>query len=428
MYKKLIALTFLLACTVFFPVAQTIDVYSISQQRQPTGDVGYTLDGSRMINHTRAKLTNLNNFGPTGTYRKTIIITDAFSSSGSLTQVTSLDTGSIFFFGSFNELSNSYQRITLAEVDSLYAWSLRGGKLIITSGQELSGFYRSRQLNGKWGYNLVEQSPTTLIPTLDSRSTDLFSGPFGSVNQAQQGGSLQSVFNLIPPDAVVLATNILGIPSLVLDCKTLDLLVSDVDVYTDLGGLTFGTGLVNDQDRFLANTFAFMDRLQPPPKLDSTAGLLTLNATYNGYTWFQDASQVSSDSEFMPTETGTYYAEVITNGGCRLLSDSIRIVVPEEPEPPLPPIELEMPNVFTPNNDGVNDRMIPVQFSGVIEESYQIYDRWGKLVHEGRDLEQGWNGNFRSRPCPEGVYYWTLLYTDRNGVQVRDQGNVTLMR
>lgn len=51
------------------------------------------------------------------------------------------------------------------------------------------------------------------------------------------------------------------------------------------------------------------------------------------------------------------------------------------------------PTAFTPNGDGMNDLYKPL-FHNIIEESYElfIYDKWGKLVFETTDVDQGWNG------------------------------------
>ena len=51
------------------------------------------------------------------------------------------------------------------------------------------------------------------------------------------------------------------------------------------------------------------------------------------------------------------------------------------------------PSIFTPNGDGKNDLYIPI-FHNVIEESFEffIYDKWGKLVFQTTEINNGWNG------------------------------------
>jgi len=114
-------------------ICQNISIHSISTVRQTSGDNGYTLDGFRMTEGSRQKLLNPNNFGPRGIYPKLVSISDNYGTTGSLTQVYKLPLNSIFFFGSFNKLDSSTQQFTSDEIDSLHNWSLRGGKMIITS-------------------------------------------------------------------------------------------------------------------------------------------------------------------------------------------------------------------------------------------------------------------------------------------------------
>ena len=65
--------------------------------------------------------------------------------------------------------------------------------------------------------------------------------------------------------------------------------------------------------------------------------------------------------------------------------------------------QLSAPNVFTPNNDGINDIFI-IQSTNIIG-TVSVYNRWGNQV-ASFSLENGWNGNDNSgQPCSEGVYY-----------------------
>ena len=68
-----------------------------------------------------------------------------------------------------------------------------------------------------------------------------------------------------------------------------------------------------------------------------------------------------------------------------------------------------IPNVFTPNNDGVNDTFKIDNLSGSWE--LMIFDRWGSLVF-GSQQGQGtaWNGfNLQGIEVDEGVYFYTLI-------------------
>ncbi|MFK7971773.1 MAG: PKD domain-containing protein [Bacteroidia bacterium] len=85
------------------------------------------------------------------------------------------------------------------------------------------------------------------------------------------------------------------------------------------------------------------------------------------------------------------------------------------------------PNAFTPNDDGKNDRFYVVA-PGVRSLTLEIYDRWGKLIFETTDLEGGWDGTYKGKAVPEGVYVFRLTGTGTNGTKVNTAGSITLIR
>ncbi len=137
----------ILASEIPIAYCQQINIYSISTERQTAGDHGYTLDGTFMVN-SRIKLLTAFNFGATGVYPKEVIITDGYATIGSLTSVTQLPYNSIFFFGTFNKDDATFKAMTDAEIDSLYEWSKKGGKVIIAEQPPVSalGFNLELQL------------------------------------------------------------------------------------------------------------------------------------------------------------------------------------------------------------------------------------------------------------------------------------------
>ncbi|MEM7368558.1 MAG: gliding motility-associated C-terminal domain-containing protein [Bacteroidota bacterium] len=96
---------------------------------------------------------------------------------------------------------------------------------------------------------------------------------------------------------------------------------------------------------------------------------------------------------------------------------------------------LVMSNIFSPNQDGINDILKPERYRDVILNSIQIYDRWGRIMFskDGGDIANLWDGNdYKSnKPAPEGVYYYYLRYTELGlgGDSRREErGWVTLLR
>ncbi|MBR6131600.1 MAG: gliding motility-associated C-terminal domain-containing protein, partial [Bacteroidales bacterium] len=88
--------------------------------------------------------------------------------------------------------------------------------------------------------------------------------------------------------------------------------------------------------------------------------------------------------------------------------------------------ELWMPNAFTPNGDGLNDRFLPV-FSHPDEiESFEmmVYDRWGSMVFLTKDINAGWDGGDK----PEGMYVWAIRYKSAREEEHTVKGSVMLGR
>ncbi|TAE58349.1 MAG: gliding motility-associated C-terminal domain-containing protein, partial [Bacteroidetes bacterium] len=64
---------------------------------------------------------------------------------------------------------------------------------------------------------------------------------------------------------------------------------------------------------------------------------------------------------------------------------------------------LDMPNVFTPNDDGMNETLLPMLVKNVYQPQLYIYDRWGREVYQSGDLQAGWNGQHNGKAVPAGV-------------------------
>ncbi|HNK89638.1 MAG TPA: gliding motility-associated C-terminal domain-containing protein, partial [Chitinophagales bacterium] len=82
----------------------------------------------------------------------------------------------------------------------------------------------------------------------------------------------------------------------------------------------------------------------------------------------------------------------------------------------------ELPNTFTPNNDGQNDWFTPIiPYRSVEKIDIKIYDRWGILVYQTENPDINWNGTDikNGKELPTAVYYYTcyLYYKTANGVE-----------
>lgn len=88
---------------------------------------------------------------------------------------------------------------------------------------------------------------------------------------------------------------------------------------------------------------------------------------------------------------------------------------------------LEIPNAFTPNDDGKNDIFLPKIF-GIDDMNLKIYNRFGQLVFESYNPSFGWDGKFQGAPQPIDVYAYTLIVKFADGRTESRKGSVTLIR
>jgi gliding motility-associated-like protein len=90
-----------------------------------------------------------------------------------------------------------------------------------------------------------------------------------------------------------------------------------------------------------------------------------------------------------------------------------------------------VPNIFSPNNDGINDCFEVYTKAGVAAQNYnmQIFDRWGDLVFSSADPNSCWDGDARGKPAAMGVYVWVLEMETQACAELQIlKGDVTLMR
>jgi gliding motility-associated-like protein len=121
-------------------------------------------------------------------------------------------------------------------------------------------------------------------------------------------------------------------------------------------------------------------------------------------------------------QPGTYTVTLyVAKGNCL---ESIRKVIQVDL-----PSSLTVPNVFTPNGDGVNDVYF-LKGNSLSEVSLVIYDRWGHLVYKlENDGNVAWDGkNQQGQDMAEGTYYYILTAKGKDGQSYDEKGTISLFR
>jgi gliding motility-associated-like protein len=89
--------------------------------------------------------------------------------------------------------------------------------------------------------------------------------------------------------------------------------------------------------------------------------------------------------------------------------------------------EFSIPNIFTPNDDMVND-LLTISIAKAQTASTQIMNRWGTIVFESTDLNPVWDGTFNGQPVADGVYFVVVQASGSGDTQKTETQTVHLIR
>ncbi len=143
------------------------------------------------------------------------------------------------------------------------------------------------------------------------------------------------------------------------------------------------------------------------------------------YDWtFGDG--IGKSTDFSPTYTyefpGKYIVKLVVENtlGCKdsLVFDNIHVLEQL--------YYIRIPNVFTPDGDGINDFFQP-DYMGYISIRGEIYNRWGQKVYDWKG-DDWWDGNSKMSEAATGEYYYFIHCEGRRGRKDMFKGSVTLIR
>jgi gliding motility-associated-like protein len=88
----------------------------------------------------------------------------------------------------------------------------------------------------------------------------------------------------------------------------------------------------------------------------------------------------------------------IDNFGCSSSADvMVKVLKP-----------VEIPNVFTPNGDGVNEKWQIKNLKDYAECTVEIFNRYGQLVYHSAGYTNEWDGTLKGKPLPAATYYYII--------------------
>lgn len=143
---------------------------------------------------------------------------------------------------------------------------------------------------------------------------------------------------------------------------------------------------------------------------------------FDSATRLSDSYMIGEQPFYEEEEIEFYYPEEVVNPveneivgfdtkGKEQRENETILVIPD-------PVKLELPNIFTPNNDGNNDYMT-IKGKDLSDFSLIILDLQNRIVYKTNDPEFNWDGmDLNSTPVPNGRYVYYITATDKNGSPV----------
>ena len=170
----------------------------------------------------------------------------------------------------------------------------------------------------------------------------------------------------------------------------------------------------------IIKAFAGRDTIAAKGSSHQLHGTGGLNYEWSSPTGINIASAFSQNAYVNLNNDGNFYLRVTDAVGCEGF-DSIFVKVYNGNT-------YFVPNSFTPNGDGLNDifRAISVGMSNTVY--FRVFNRYGELMFETNQYLKGWDGTYKGKPQPNGVYVWMVGGTDKDKKKVFMEGTVMLIR
>ncbi|MDR2825060.1 MAG: gliding motility-associated C-terminal domain-containing protein [Prevotellaceae bacterium] len=125
------------------------------------------------------------------------------------------------------------------------------------------------------------------------------------------------------------------------------------------------------------------------------------------------------DFRYTFSEFGRYKIVLASSNQQCTYTDSVVVKINES--------ALEVPNVFTPNGDGVNDEF-RVAHRSLRTFQMAVYNRWGNKIYTSDDPQGGWNGRIGNRDAAAGPYFYYIKAEGTDGKKYVKKGDINLIR
>ena len=142
--------------------------------------------------------------------------------------------------------------------------------------------------------------------------------------------------------------------------------------------------------------------------------------------WMPDVCENCTEISLLPSYTALYSITLTNTNGC-MAEAVLEVGVDRRPD-------VFVPNVFTPNNDGNNDRLVIFAGKQIAKaRKFQVFSRWGEPIFEAFEFplnnpDFAWDGTHRGSPLNPAVFVFYLQVETIDGVLHEFNGDITLMK
>ncbi|MCB0700937.1 MAG: gliding motility-associated C-terminal domain-containing protein [Chitinophagaceae bacterium] len=133
-----------------------------------------------------------------------------------------------------------------------------------------------------------------------------------------------------------------------------------------------------------------------------------------------------SNPELTALRTTTYNLKVYSDFGCTA-EDDVTVYVTCGGD------QVFIPNTFTPNGDGLNDRFYPQGRGAIQVKRFSVFNRWGQLIYDVQNISlndemHGWDGTYKSEPLQPDVFVYIIKAVCETGEPLDMKGDISLVR
>ncbi len=258
----------------------------------------------------------------------------------------------------------------------------------------------------------IDASTLPEITSIPIISEDICQGQNGSIEVIATQGTMNYQYSL--NQGVFQSSNVFSN----LSAGTYTIEVMDDDQCTDLGQVSID----------FTDSISVQQIISTPPECPSTTGSFEVVATggTGSFIYTLNGEVFQATGGAVPLELGIYDLIIEDQVGC-MYTDQIEIEHPECP--------IYVPNIFSPNGDGLNDvfQIFTATQYDIQVLKYEIFDRWGEKVYAATDFpihssEYWWNGIYRNEASHIDVYAYVIEVLHETGNTELLSGDVMLIR